>query len=963
MFRPLVIILALFAVSLALAQTAPVFTLNFEQGFDGTSAAGPVKATLDGKPELVPGKFGQALKSGPSTGYLNFPTNMLKATSGTVEMWVSPLDWSPGDTEFHAFFDTRGEDGCLYLYKYVDGNRLLMLGCPKMAGPYFSSALGLDWKPGEWHHIAGTWSANGVLVFVDGKPAGPMPVAAELPSKLAPTFQIGDHPWHLPRTSSSLVDEVRIYDRALSPTHIAAHAAGNMDFVAPLEAKFSYLKYELDPPKHEVQAMVSTGGADVPDADLAARVGIVKRGAALTAGTEKRFEGGQMVATLAAPQEIGEYQVVAQVVLKGTQAFELRRDLVIPDTTSWVGSKLGTEDKVLPPWTAVKVAGSKVSVWDREYDFAPGMGLVQQITSGKQSLLAGPIELMANLGDDPAIFTAPGKAQVSGSPTRAIVTKQLLSDGLGPATLTAKATAEYDGLVVIELSGKAPANVSRMLLNIPIRPEIALYRHRWAASWDSGKVTGKLPEGDGVIDSDKFIPYYWLGNNDRGLFWMCESDEMWPNGQAADALQIVREKDRVVLRLNLLAKGQKLPENWKFVFALQATPVKPMAKDWRKWRLKPGVNGNVDIMWPTVQPNSVRYFGYPEARDPALMTERIKALHESGGSAVPYLCLSFISAACPEWPIFRKQWAMGPVDASSSDVAAYGAGFAMASPVGKDYADFIVWKTAQFIKQYGIDGLYHDNTHPYSSTALDAGCGYKRDGKVHPTFPILGYRDLYRRMYAVMKDARPDGFTMAHMSGKVTIPILAYEDSYLDGEHFRGVVKDSYMDLMSLETFRTEYMGRQWGIMPYFLPEFSGDYAKAVEPTRGLMALLMIHDVAPWPIWCNTEVMNEALSALDAFGYVDSEFIGYFEATPPATTDMKDCYVSAYKRADGKCLLVVANLAKEDRQGTVTINGARLGLAAAKQVQSWPEKTPVEATGGKVALSVPRLGYRMLVVE
>jgi hypothetical protein len=634
----------------------------------------------------------------------------------------------------------------------------------------------------------------------------------------------------------------------------------------------------------------------------------------------------------------------------------LRRDLVIPDTTSWVGNKLGTEDKVLPPWTPVKVNGNKVAVWDRDYDFA-GINLLNQVTSGKQPLLAGPVSAYgAGLGG--AGSTSGARVTASDSGTRALVTSNVVLPGV-----TMETTVEYDGLALFELSGRLPAGSENLTIDIPLRPDIALYRHRWAASWDSGKVTGALPAGEGVIDNDKFIPYYWLGNNDRGLFWMCESDEMWPNGQSPDALQVIREKDRVILRLNLLAKGQKLPDNWKFTFALQATPVKPVAKDWRKWRLQPGRNATVSIMWPTPAPDSLRYYGYPEATNPGLMTEHVNKLHADGLKAVPYLCLSYLSAACPEWPFFRKYWSMGSVDSSSSDVAQYGAGFAQASPVGKDYADFIVGKTAQFIKQYDIDGLYHDNTHPYGSIALDAGCGYVRDGKTYPTYPILGYRDLYRRMYSVLKTAKPDSFSMAHMSGKVTIPILAYEDSILDGEHFRGVVKDSYLDLMSLDTFRTEYMGRQWGIMPYFLPEFDAEHAKQIEPTRGLMALLMIHDTAIWPIWCNAEVVNQALAALDEFGYVDSDFIGYFETKPPATTDMKDTYVSAYKRGDGKCLLIVANLAKEDRQGSVKIDAARLGLEAVKQAQSWPEKTGMDAAAGTVKLSVPRLGYRMLLVQ
>ncbi|MEI6501806.1 MAG: LamG domain-containing protein, partial [Armatimonadota bacterium] len=388
--RVLLPIALLLIATLTLAQTAPVLTLDFEKGFDAQSAAGAVKATLDGKPELAPGKFGQAMKSGPATGYLNFPTTLLKATSGTVEMWVCPLDWRPSDSEFHAFFDTRGEGGSLYLYKYLDGNNLLMLGCPTMAGPYFSSAFGLDWKPGEWHHIAGTWSANGVLSFVDGKPATPQPVTAELPSKLSPTFQLGDHPWHLPRTSSSLVDEVQLYDRALSPAHIAAHAAGNFNFVAPLEQKYSSLRYDLNPVNHEVLATVSTGGADVADADLTAKVGIVNKGEALGAVAAQPFQGGQALVTLTAPEKIGEYQVVTQVLQKGTPAFELRRDFTVPDTTSWVGNKLGTEDKVLPPWTPVKAGVETISVWDRDYSFLKSGDVIKQITSGGKDLLTAP---------------------------------------------------------------------------------------------------------------------------------------------------------------------------------------------------------------------------------------------------------------------------------------------------------------------------------------------------------------------------------------------------------------------------------------------------------------------------------------------------------------------------------------------------------------------------------------------
>lgn len=958
------IALLLWLTSGAWAQVRPTATFSFDGGLNGVGPAGAVIATPEGAPMLVPGKFGQALKSGPGTGYVRYPTaGLLRPEGGTVEMWVCPLDWRPPDNEFHVFFDTRGE-GALYLYKFHDGVRLMMLSCNNVAGPYAVSSIELDWEPGQWHHIAGTWSAQGVMAYVDGKPAAAVPTPCQLPGSLGGEAIIGDHPWHLPRTSSSLIDEVRVYDRPLSPTHIAAHFEGRYDVIVPLTAESMILSYTMDPAAGQLRVQLDTAGADVPEESLTACVAMVAPGRPLPADAALgRFVSGQAEVVLPlASRRPGDYEVVAQVRRDGAPVFEVRKPAAVPDTSAWRGSKLGLADVVLPPWTPVQVRGSVVRVWGRSYGFDRGP-LPSRITSAGEQLLAAPIGIrIGSAATDTQRLEIAASEPRGRSDTRCEVAG---SWGYGPgearAEIRGKTTIEYDGMLWCELTAERTEGLDRLTIDIPLRSERALYRHRYASTWDSTRVTGNLPPGEGVVDQDKFIPYYWLGDNDRGLFWFCESDEMWPNGQQPDAVQVIRWAGRVVLRLNLLAPGQRLPDHWKFGFGLQATPVKPLPRDWRKWRLQPGRNATVSIIWPTPEPDSLRWYGYPEATDPALFRQRVAGLHRRGVKAVPYLCLSFLSAACPEWPYFGKYWAMGPVDTGSADVAQYGAGFAMVSPLGEGYSDFIVTKTADFIRRYSVDGVYHDNTHPYGSTNADAGLGYERDGQRYPTFPIRAYRALYRRMYAVIKSRPSPTFTMAHMSGKVTIPILAYEDSYLDGEHFRGVVKDSYMDLLSLDVFRAEYMGRQWGLMPFFLPEFDAERAKQVEPTRGLMALLMLHDTAVWPLWCNADVVNEALAALDSFGYVDSDFVGYFAAQPPATTDMPDVYVSAYRKPT-QTLLVVGNVGREAREGTVTINAAGLGFAP-RRAMLWPQGQPLALVDGKAQLAVPGLGYQLVVVQ
>jgi hypothetical protein len=966
MLRHLAVLSALSAT--AGAQTRPVLYLDFETGLDAVGPEGPVAATVVGEPKLVPGKVGQGVQVGPGFGRLDFPTDgRLTPNAGTVEMWVCPVDWESADGKFHVFFECRG-DGALYLYEYWTSESLLMLTCPENTGPYASAQLPTAFKPGEWRHLAGTWSPVGVQVYLDGKPAGTVPVGGSLPHVLGAILQIGDEQWQFPRTSTSVLDEVRVYDRALTPEHIAAHFRGDFGFSKPLTAAGTTVSYEVDPLTGRVDATVDVNGADMPDADLRARIGVLGKGLALPADTAPvAFTAGLARQRTALPSlEPGTYEVVAAVTAREGESFGVRAELVVPET-DWLGNGLGMEDKVLPPWTPLEADGTEVRCWGRSYEFE-GL-LPSQVTTAGAEVLSRPIALSVGAGGETAEWREQSARSLRSSPTKADLEAEGVA-ALNDASVRFRAAvhAEYDGFVLIELTCDDPANLpaEELSLEIPVKARNAIYRHRYAATWIP--TSGNVPAGEGVVDRSAWIPFAWLGDNDRGLFWCVESDEGWPNGQAENAFEIVRQGDEIVMRLNLLAPGQRLPADWKLVLGLQATPVKPIPQDWRKWRMSSALGGglamtrqNVHIVWPeAANPDSLAAFGYPEARDPARFAAHISQLHEQGLKAVPYLCLTYLREDIPEWQFYKALWAMGPVDPSIPD-AGWKHTFAMVSPNGRGYADFIMAQTKAFLEQYGIDGVYHDQTHPYMSSAVAAGVGYERDSRTGTGTPILGYRQLYRRDYAIIKGLPRETFTQAHMSGKMMIPVLAYDDSYLDGEHFRDVVKDSYLDVMTLDSFRCEYMGRQWGLMPFFLPEFRSPYIEQVEPTRGMMALLLIHDVGIWPIWCNPKVVDEAYRAMDAFGFVDSEFLPYFDEQPPATTDLPDVYVSAYRRMDDQALLVIANLGREERTGPVRLNLSRLNVPTTR-VCTWPDERPLALEGSALRLTVPGLGYVLVRV-
>jgi hypothetical protein len=138
---------------------------------------------------------------------------------------------------------------------------------------------------------------------------------------------------------------------------------------------------------------------------------------------------------------------------------------------------------------------------------------------------------------------------------------------------------------------------------------------------------------------------------------------------------------------------------------------------------------------------------------------------------------------------------------------------------------------------------------------------------------------------------------------------------------------------------------------------------RAIEPTRELLGLLMVHDVAVMRLFCNRNVLDCTHRALDEFGYADADFIPYFDAIPPAMTDMPEVYISAYKHDNGSVLLIAANLSREkkDRTGKIKINASRLGITLDKLV-SWPDRSPVPLRNDELETTVPSMDFRMFVL-
>lgn len=298
--------------------------LLFHAGFEGSTEAFSLSGA--GKPVAVdgpqatfqPGKVGQALLCGAELTLLKYRTEgNLVPQAGSVSLWVKPLNWSADDGNFHSFFESGvdgGTTGWYILYKYYQFSWLLMryqdekksVGIAKYVAP---------WKPGEWHHLAGTWCPAGMKLYVDGElvDQAPQPVVS---ATLADTFNLGDAGWHLPhKGAQTLLDEVRIYSYPLTAEQVQGLAAK------------AALQVTRDPLSDQWRAELT-----LPTADLAKQVTVEvlpAAGGAAVATVPATLTAMKAVAAIPAGQlAAGDYVVAAKVLdAAGQVAFEAQQPM------------------------------------------------------------------------------------------------------------------------------------------------------------------------------------------------------------------------------------------------------------------------------------------------------------------------------------------------------------------------------------------------------------------------------------------------------------------------------------------------------------------------------------------------------------------------------------------------------------------------------------------------------------
>ncbi|MBS0631526.1 MAG: hypothetical protein JSS11_06405 [Verrucomicrobia bacterium] len=614
----------------------------------------------------------------------------------------------------------------------------------------------------------------------------------------------------------------------------------------------------------------------------------------------------------------------------------------------WEHNQLGRSDIVVPPFTPLHVERRRVSTILREHDLT-SLGLWLQVTSLGAGLLTRPMRLEIVQDGKSREITTRNFRITTKTPTR-VVTEAKFKEG------RAEGEWSYDGVLrwTLELT-PATRPIQALTLIIPIDERQAPLMH---ACTDGIRINyaGAVPAGTGRIwDGSKadrrtlggtYVPYIWLGGEERGLAVFGENERGWVTAKGVSCQELRRGPGGLELRLNLIASPVTIDAPRRIVLGFQATPTKPMPANWRLTTLDyPEVmrEGGENLRflgsgwsWGALTPCADVYpwgedFGlwdeFVRARkagriDPAYMEkwlERVPAgprreqaaretgygyrkVAESGTDpVVVYTNPRGVRFDTPEGRTFLNEWcrfAYPKREWPEGGAVWYDANLA------ESFQDYCVWYYRRMLGTF-VEGIYWDDTF-LQSTYIPAGTDAFRlpDGQIRPAVGLWAMRELIRRTAVLDQEMHRPARNMLHTTNAAVAPVLAYGQMLLTWEDQKG--DRDFQDRHTREYLRAESIGRQHGMVPFgMVLTDTSDPAKVEWINRTVAGVALVHEVK---FIGGPKVWRDAYRMLVNFGYGRSGVAvhNYWQQGNPVAVEGTDASTLCLSKP-GEVLVVVCD--------------------------------------------------------
>ena len=829
-----------------------------------------------------------------------------------------------------------------------DGRQSLLLFWHVLSTKVFRNFIsGRVPAPGEETVISVNVRKDELEIYFDGENLGrvvpPEPVD---PAALGELFLGGG-------TEDAEILSCRVSDRALTPEEIKADAQGDRALVGTLKWYPSETLIAAQLSFSEDMLKKGEPRLTVTDAS-GARIGewkLPREGSYVVTGRKGRrmvtVHDRIRIESEGVRMKPGRYRAVLT-------AGEPRVEAIVKDFTyvdyPWFKTQLGRDDIVLPGFEPVRTDGSRISCVGRVYQIG-GNGLPVAIHSLGRQILAAPVSVTCEKGGRRIPFA-------DGDSFKVVRSKDTFAEYESAGRLLeVKGRLEQDGLLKLDLRLPRTPNADRFYLDIPVKKEFAKLYHASGEGMRSNPA-GFIPAGKGRVFGsrsipqshvDNFIPYCWVGTDDRGICYAADVDRGWVHSAERDAVELLRGDDgTVTIRLNLL-NAVRTGGPRDITVCIQASPVKPMPKGWRGWadtyfeypctRAMRNLASNPTwgcyivgmARYPTFMdfdhvrklaetvrtgvidedykkkwiarceeamksaPEKVRWLAIkkPEAAAKTLRDHVNAEFHyarQLHGKPNPvlyyYTCNADPCVGLYELETMSDEW--------GKYTAVYGS--------HQDYAIYYLDK----MLEAGMTGVYNDNAFfrcNYDWVTGDAWIDEK--GNVHPSFSLWALREHTRRQVVTMVKRGLDPWLTIHHTNANLLPALGYATNTMGMEWKYG--SSEYQDRYTPDYIRTVNQGLQGGFFPTSLEGIfdikSPEQRQRVS--RTMFAALLPHEIRPTlQLSCNWKEDQKIMAKLAEFGFASADcvYTAYWNEDNPLV-QRDDVLVSVYRR--GKKLMCV----------------------------------------------------------
>lgn len=262
----------------------------------------------------------------------------------------------------------------------------------------------------------------------------------------------------------------------------------------------------------------------------------------------------------------------------------------------WLDSTIGLEETVVPPYTPVKVSGSRVEILGRAVGFNR-LGFPQSVVSNGREVLASPVQFVVEGAEGRIEWQTARQRRVKHNEAVVEWNSEAESEALSQRVHT---RMEFDGCVLftVTLQAKREVNLRDIRLEVPLRREVAVYM------MGMGRRGGKRPERwQWQWHPNRINNLVWIGDWNAGIqtklevnrdVWgvLPELPKSWYN-DGKGGCTFAEEGDAFVMRAfsgeRRLAQGESV----RFLFRLLITPFKPLDRNRWEWRIPMYVGGNI----------------------------------------------------------------------------------------------------------------------------------------------------------------------------------------------------------------------------------------------------------------------------------------------------------------------------------------------------------------------------------